>query len=138
MESVRKSNVKNKDLDEQDLEGKTQLQLGDFVKNSGSIHELMSHNALFEANLLDLIMRDNDARAFFLLKLDLITANDETYMDFWKNRVILQVDRIDYLLRVGVDISAVTALIKYMAESDPTGLLYQPVIHSKIEYLMKY
>jgi hypothetical protein len=45
-------------LDVQDLEGRSQLQLGDYVKNIQSITELMSYNVLYGMMLLDLILRD--------------------------------------------------------------------------------
>ena len=47
-----------KAFDIQDLEGKSQLQLGDYVKNIQSMLELMSYNVLYGVSLLDFILRD--------------------------------------------------------------------------------
>lgn len=47
-----------KAFDIQDLEGKSQLQLGDYVKNIQSMLELMSYNVLYGVTLLDFILRD--------------------------------------------------------------------------------
>ena len=47
-----------KAFDIQDLEGKSQLQLGDYVKNIQSMLELMSFNVLYGVSLLDFILRD--------------------------------------------------------------------------------
>jgi hypothetical protein len=47
-----------KAFDIQDLEGKSQLQLGDYVKNIQSMLDLMSYNVLYGVTLLDLILRD--------------------------------------------------------------------------------
>ena len=40
------------------MEGRSQLQLGDYVKNIPSIKELMSYNVLYGLTLLDIILRD--------------------------------------------------------------------------------
>jgi hypothetical protein len=47
-----------KAFDIQDLEGKSQLQLGDYVKNIQSMSELMCYNVLYGVSLLDFILRD--------------------------------------------------------------------------------
>jgi hypothetical protein len=49
---------REKAFDIQDLEGKSQLQLGDYVKNIQSMLQLMSFNVLYGVTLLDFILRD--------------------------------------------------------------------------------
>jgi hypothetical protein len=67
-----KDNLKDEDKEIPDLEGKTQVQLAEYVKNTASMQDLMAYNALFGMSILNFIMRDADARRFFLQKLDLI------------------------------------------------------------------
>ena len=55
-----------------DLEGNSQKDLSNYVKNIQSMSELMSYNVLYGLSLLDFILRDKDACASFLQKLDLI------------------------------------------------------------------
>ena len=56
----------------QDLEGNSQKDLSEYVKNIQSVSDLMSYNVLFGMTLLDFILRDTDACTSFLQKLDLI------------------------------------------------------------------
>jgi hypothetical protein len=56
----------------QDLEGNSQKDLSDYVKNIQSVSDLMSYNVLYGMTLLDFILRDTDACTSFLQKLDLI------------------------------------------------------------------
>jgi hypothetical protein len=56
----------------QDLEGRSQKDLSNYVKNIQSISDLMSYNVLYGMSLLDFILRDKDASGFFFQKLDLI------------------------------------------------------------------
>jgi hypothetical protein len=43
--------------------------------------DLMSYNVLYGMPLLDFILRDKDACASFLQKLDLIQTQDQIFMD---------------------------------------------------------
>jgi hypothetical protein len=79
------------------LEGKSQLQLGDYVKNIQSMLDLMSYNVLYGLSLLDLILRDLDAYAFFLQKLDLIQTQDEIFMNVSQTFPTIQ-SGVDYVL----------------------------------------
>ena len=56
----------------QNLEGNSQKDLSGYVKNNQSMLDLMSYNVLYGMSLLDFILRDKDASASFLQKLDLI------------------------------------------------------------------
>ena len=47
-----------KAFDIHDMEGRSQLQLGDYVKNIQSMIDLMSYNVLYSMSLLDFILRD--------------------------------------------------------------------------------
>jgi len=47
-----------KAFDIHDMEGRSQLQLGDYVKNIQSMMELMSYNVLYGMTVLDFILRD--------------------------------------------------------------------------------
>ena len=55
-----------------DLEGNSQKDLNDYVKNNQSMLDLMAYNVLYGMTLLDFILRDKDACSSFLQKLDLI------------------------------------------------------------------
>ena len=86
-----------KAFDIQDLEGKSQLQLGDYVKNIQSMLELTSYNVLYGVSLLDFILRDKDAYAFFLQKLDLIQTQDEIFMNVSQTFATIQ-SGVDHVL----------------------------------------
>jgi hypothetical protein len=55
-----------------DLEGNSQKDLSNYVKNIQSMSELMSYNGLYGTSVLDLILRDIDGSSSFFQKLDLI------------------------------------------------------------------
>jgi hypothetical protein len=43
------------------LEGKSQMNLSDYVKNNQSMSDLMSYNVLYGMSLIDFILRDKDS-----------------------------------------------------------------------------
>ena len=51
------------------------------MKNIKSIFDFFSFNVLYGMTLLDFILRDKDASASFLQKLDLIQIQDKIFMN---------------------------------------------------------
>ena len=99
--------------------------------------EIMAYNVLFGMTLVDFILKVPDARRFFLAKLDLIQASDEVYLDISQGFKEIQ-SGIDFVMSLeNPDTDAIKALFIFMGSTDPTGLLYQPVIHKHIKTLMQ-
>ena len=47
--------------------------------------ELLAYNSLYGSSLLELILRDNNARTYLEQKLDRTTSEDLVYIDFFSN-----------------------------------------------------
>ena len=67
------------------------------MKNIQSMVDLMSFNVLYGIALFDFMMRDQDAKAYFLQKLDLIQIQDEIYMNYSLTLPIIK-SGVDHLM----------------------------------------
>lgn len=81
-------------------------------------------------------MRDPNARNFFISKLDLISSKDEVYIDISQGFDDIQ-NGVDFVMSQNNALAQeIKALLVFMGNSDPTGLLYQPIMLRNIKSLM--
>ena len=99
--------------------------------------DLTSFNILYGMSMLDFILRDKDATATLLQKLDLIQTQDQIFMNVSLTVPFIQ-SGVDYIMfQESPDTNIVRGLFKFMGQTDPTGLLYQSVANRHIKGLMK-